>query len=179
MKKIKDRVLLGVLVGVFSAIVGRLLNTFEYRAGLTDAKYDNMAANLFVDKRQIGTPEGRTIGAVVNAVLTGVAGISIVYLLSMTGRDKPVLKGMGIGILFWLALFGLTPRVGIVERFKKPLSPLLGLVDHLIFGGLCGWIVSKFGDSTLFPDVGQKNVKRKLPLFSYAKKPGTRGNTIK
>jgi hypothetical protein len=173
MKKIKDRISLGIISGVFSSIPGRLLNTFEYRAGLTDAKYGQMAANLFVSKKQVDTMEGRAIGAIVNGILTGVAGISAVYLLSMTGRDKAVIKGMGIGILFWLALFGLTPRVGIVEKTKKPLSPLLGLVDHIVFSSLCGLIASRLGDDSLFPDTGLNNNKEKLPLVSYSQEPHT------
>lgn len=169
MSKIKDRIFLGIITGVISSIPGRLLNACEYRAGLTEAKYGQMAANLFVDKKKVDTIEGRAIGAFVNGILTGVGGTFAVYLLSMTGRDKAAVKGMGIGLLLWLALFGLTPRAGLVEKPRKPLTSLLGLIDHLIFGALCGLTASKLGDDSLFPDIGRQNRKEKLPLFSFSR----------
>jgi|GEM_PF-366543 len=168
MGKIKDRIFLGIVTGVISSIPGRLLNACEYRAGLTEAKYGQLAANLFVDKKKADTMEGRVIGAIANGILTGVGGTFAVYLLSMTGRDKAAVKGMGIGLLLWLALFGLTPRAGVVERPRKPLTSLLGLIDHLIFGSLCGVIASRLGDDSMFPDTGKQNRKEKLPLFSYS-----------
>lgn len=47
-----------------------------------------MAANLFIDKKQVDTMKGRAIGEVTNGILTVVAGTLAVYLLSATGRDK-------------------------------------------------------------------------------------------
>jgi hypothetical protein len=168
MSKVKDRIFLGIVTGAISSLPGRLLNAFEYRIGLTEAKYGQMAANLFIDKKQVDTMKGRAIGAVTNGILTAVAGTLAVYLLSATGRDKAAIKGMGIGLLFWLALFGLTPRAGVVEKPKKPLTSLFGLLDHLIFGCLCGLTASRLGDDSLFPDTGIHDRKEKLPLFSYS-----------
>ncbi|HHX77838.1 MAG TPA: hypothetical protein GX697_05780 [Firmicutes bacterium] len=144
------------------------MNAFEYRQGLTEAKYGQMAANLFVEKNQKDTMEGRVIGAVTNGILTAITGTITVYLLSATGRDKAPIKGMGVGLLFWLTLFGLTPKAGVVQKNQKPLTSLLSLADHIIFGTLCGIIASKLGDDSLFPDSKSSGHKRKVPLFSYS-----------
>jgi len=164
--KIKDRIFLGIVTGVIGSLPGRLLNAYEYRVGLTEVKYGQMGANLFVNEKQINTRGGRIIGAITNGILTGLMGITSVYVLSLTGRDKAIIKGAGVGSLFWLGLFGLTSKAGFVHKSQKPLTSLLGLVDHIIFGSLCGLTASRLGDDSLFPDTRLQNPEEKMPLVS-------------
>lgn len=165
MKKIKDRVLLGIVSGLIAAIPGRLLNTAEYSAGLTDAKYSHMAASLFTNKEN--SDLGQLLGSVANEAMVTTTGVAITYTLSATGRDSAVIKGIGVGTMYWFGLYGLTSALGILPKSKKPLSPLLGFVDHIIFGASCGLIASKLGDDSLFPDNEIKTPEDKLPLISH------------
>ncbi len=165
MKKIKDRIFLGIVSGLIGGMPGKLLNTIEYCNGLTDVKYGQMAASLFTSKKRSNL--GQLLGSVSNEALVTSTGIAITYTLSATGRDFAVLKGMGIGIVYWFGLYGLSSRIGLSPKNKKPLSSLLGLIDHIIFGTLSGVIASNLGDDSLFPDNVIKTPKDKLPLFSH------------
>lgn len=161
--KIKDRILLGILAGVICGIPGRVTNAIQYNKKLTDVKYGQMSANLFLPSSKVNTTEGRIVSSLVNNTMISITGILTTYVLSITGRDKAIVKGMGVVTSMWVAIYGLTARLGLSIKSKKPLGPILSYIDHAIFGALCGLFVSKFGDDSLFPDVKIKP-EEKLPL---------------
>lgn len=164
MKKIKDRLLLGIVSGLIGAIPGRLLNTAEYRKGLVDMKYGQMAANLFTNKALINTPHGKILGSLANELLTTTTGTAITYVLSATGRDHRTLKGMSVGILYWFLLNGLGTKLTATTNKSKPISHIYGLFDHLLFGAITAEIATRLGDDSLFPDNEIKTKNMKLPL---------------
>lgn len=166
MKKIEDRLTLGIVTGLIASVLGRLLNALQYKAKLSNSKYGQMAAGLFISKNKINTKEGKLLGSIGNHILTVTMGTIVTYTLSSTGRDKGILKGIAIGSLYWLVLYGFAPQLGITTKAKKPLTPLLSFVDHLIFGCLSAIVVSKLGDDSLFPDNEIKTDKGNLPLLS-------------
>lgn len=149
--KIKDRILLGIVSGLAASIPGRALNELEYKRGLTDQTYEQAASYVFIRRKQIQTLPGKAIGIIANQALAATTGVLTAYVLSSTGRDHAILKGMGIGILYWMALRGLPSKLGFAFPQKKPLTPLLSLLDHLIFGATLGYLTDKLGDDSLFP----------------------------
>lgn len=163
MKKITDRIFLGLICGVITGFPGRMLNTIEYHLGITDVKYGQTAANLFLPKDKVNTKEAQITASLNNHIGLGILGSCIVYLLSATGRDHAAIKGMGVGASAWVAVYGLAVRFGVDVRSKKPLAPVLSFIDHALFGALCGVLVSKLGDDSLFPKPQAK--KENIPLF--------------
>lgn len=160
--KIKDRVMLGLLAGLVAAIPARLLNNVAYKLGLTDRKYGQMAASLFLptNKQKVHRRETQIVGGIADRINCGIMGLTITSLLSLTGRDKAVIKGISVTSLAWLTLYGLTTRLGVAPQSRKPLSSLLSFGDHAVLGGLCGWIVAEFGHDALFPDGKQRHTHR-------------------
>ena len=165
MRKIKDRLLLGLVSGLIGATPGRLLNAAEYHRGIVDVKYGQMASSLFTGKKRVNTPEGKILGSLAHELLTITTGTAITYTLSATGRDYAPLKGMGIGALYWFMLYGLNTNLKYSAKNERPYSHLLGLVDHLLFGALAGTVASKLGDNSLFPDNSVKDQDEKQPLI--------------
>jgi hypothetical protein len=165
--KIRDRILLGVLAGIVCGTPGRIFNDLEYHLKLTDVKYGQMAANLFLPKNKLNSPKARIIASLINQTNISLMGVMVCYLLSATGRDKAVLKGIGVGATAWTTIYGLTARIGLSVKTRKPLSPILSFIDHALFGTMCGLFVSKFGHDSLFPDNRIKNTREKLPLINF------------
>jgi hypothetical protein len=87
MFKIKDRILLGTLSGIISAGIGRIINKINYEKGLTDIRYNPLAAELFLPKKLCNTEGGALLGFIVNNINVAVNSIAITYLLSATGKD--------------------------------------------------------------------------------------------
>ena len=92
--KIRDRIVLGITAGVLAGIPARLVNNAIYKIGLTDRKYGQMAASLFLPaKKQKAHPrETRIVGSLTDRINCSMMGIAITYLLSATGRDNAVIK---------------------------------------------------------------------------------------
>ena len=156
MLKIKDRILHGMITGIIAGTPDAIINALEYRAGLTDLKYGQMGANVFLPESKINDKKAKVLGILTNYTLIGASGTLFSYLLSATGRDKAVIKGIGYGILSWLAIYGMGAKVGLTVQTKKPLAPLLSFIDHVLYGGLLGLIAPKIGDDSLFPDNKQQ-----------------------
>jgi len=166
MKKIKDRILLGVLTGIICGIPGRVVNDIEYHLGLTDVKYGQMASSLFLPKGKTDTRVARIIASITNNTMISLTGIFITYLLSATGRDKAAVKGISVTSLFWIGLYGFATRLNIILKSKHPFSSILSFIDHAVFGALCGIFAAKVGDDSLFPDKQPKGNGDKLPLVN-------------
>jgi len=151
--KIRDTVLLGITAGILAGFPARFTNNTAYRLGLTDRKYGQMAASLFLpsNKQRVHRQETEVVGFLADYINCGLIGVIVASVLSRTGRDYAALKGVGVASLAWMALYGLTTRLKVAPASRKPLSSILSFGDHVLFGALCGWISSRLGSSFIFP----------------------------
>lgn len=166
MLKIKDRIIHGMITGIIAGTPDTIINALEHRAGLTDLTYSQLGANVFVPKSKINNKKALVPGLLANYTVISATGILFTYILSATGRDKAVIKGICFGILSWLAIYGIGVKVGLTVGSKKPLASLLSFVDHALFGSLLGLIAPKIGDDSLFPDSNRKGEKKQQPLVA-------------
>lgn len=173
MRKIKDRLLLGVVCGLLGSGIVKIINPIEYKAGLTDLRFNQPAASLFLSKKEAlsNSFENKVIALVVNNTMVSATGSMIVYLLSKTGRDYAVLKGAGVGLMQWIGIWGFLSRIGVTVKSNKALTHILSFVDHALFGAATGYLASKLGDDSLFheslpqekPEASQSKV---ISIFS-------------
>jgi hypothetical protein len=160
MRKIKDRILLGALSGTIASVAGRILNKFNFKKGLTDIRYNPMAAQLFLSKKKSKSPQGVFLGSIVNNINTAVNGIGLTYFLSATGKDHLLLKGMGAGAFSWILIDGIMGSRVLKIRSGKPFAPTVRLGEHLVYGMLCAALITQLGDESLFPQKSKKNMER-------------------
>ncbi|AFM39732.1 hypothetical protein Desaci_0671 [Desulfosporosinus acidiphilus SJ4] len=151
MFKIKDRIVVGAISGILSASVGRTANKVNYALGLTDIRYNPMAANLFLPKKVIQSRQGVLLGLVVNNIGVAANGIALTYLLSATGKDYKLLKGLGAGAFSWIMVDGFIGSQLLKIKSSKPFAPTMRLLEHLLYGALCSTLITKLGDDSLFP----------------------------
>lgn len=102
------RIILGAVCGLIAGAIGRATNAIEYKAGLTDMRFNLPGASLFLPKKEAkaNTIEGKIIASLVNNTTVGATGTMITYLLSATGRDKAMIKGAGFGAMQWVSISG-------------------------------------------------------------------------
>ena len=165
MKKIRDRIILGTVCGLIASVAAKVPNAIEYKAGLTDMRFNQPAASLFLSNREAksNSTESKIIAALVNNTMVSATGTLVTYMLSITGRDKAMLKGAGVGIMQWIGIWGLLSKLGLTVKSSKPLTHMLSFVDHAAFGASMGLLAAKLGDDSLFPDKEVTN-NEKLPL---------------
>ncbi len=160
MVKIKDRILLGTLGGTLSAFAARILNRINYNKGLTDIRYNQLAAHLMLPKSKTKTTSGILLGAIVNNINVAANGVMLTYILSATGKDHAILKGMGAGAFSWVVVDGLVASHVLKVKSGKPIGPIVHLAEHLFYGALCATFITQFGDDSLFPPKEEKPLER-------------------
>lgn len=164
MLKIKDRILLGALSGILASFPARIINRFTHAKGFTDKRYNPLAARIFLDKKEVKTTPGVLTGAIVNNINTAATGVAMTYLLSATGRDNAILKGMGISAFMWVLVDGVVSGHLLKVKSKKPIGPITHLAEHLFYGALCATLITRLGYESLFPPK-EKNSPKRTPLL--------------
>ncbi len=173
MQKIKDRIILGAISGMIAGAIGGGLNAIWYRAGLTDLRFNQPAASLFLTHKEAkkNTLGGKAIAFLANNTMLGTSGIIVVYLLTFTGRDYAIIKGIGVSMMQWIGVWGFFSKLRITVKSYKPLTHLIGCADHMVYGAIMGFLVSRLGDDSLFPDYQHQN-DSEMPPSTLKLKPG-------
>lgn len=169
MRKIKDRITLGAITGIVISAPFQMFDALIHELKITDVSYGYSASNLFLTKDKTTTSGGKTISSLVNFVNSGLVATAITYTLALTGKDKAILKGVGIGAMMWVGISGLISNVGLNIKSKKPSTPLISFAEHLLHGAMCSYMITKIGDDSLFPDNNNVNKHDKIPVV-YSRK---------
>jgi hypothetical protein len=163
--KIKDRVTLALVGALIGVCPGHILNRFLIKKGIVDYRYDRLGAGMFLEKYAANSRVGQLTGIIVNELNGALLSLVITYALSITGRDKTVLKGVGIGLSSWVLINGFLSGSILGKKSVKPWVPLINAAFHMVSGCLIGITVSKLGDDSLFPDMMGKNTRDMLPVM--------------
>jgi len=151
MFKIKDRIILGAISGIVGGKAVRIMNKINYNIGVGDIRYNLMAAELFLPKKDTKKSQANLLGGLVNNINSAFFGIILTYLLGVTGKDYKIIKGMGIGTLTWIMIDGLIGSQILKIKSRKPLAPTVRLLEHLFGGAFIAALITKLGDESLFP----------------------------
>ncbi|KJS82957.1 MAG: hypothetical protein JM58_13555 [Peptococcaceae bacterium BICA1-8] len=151
MKKIKDRITLGIVAGVLANVVKQGLSYVFKKLKLINITAPDKAAAMFISKRKTKKPAGSIVGIVADFCIACKLGILLVYVLSATGKDNHLLKGWSIGSLAWTLMYGFLSRMGGTGFSQmKPRDSLSGYFTHAIFGLAVAELIVRLGDEKLF-----------------------------
>lgn len=169
MRKIKDRLVLGAIAGMVTSLPIQIFDALMHENGITDLSYAYSASRIFLTKKKTKTLPGKAVSAIVNFANSSTVATAITYILSLTGKDYALLKGAGIGTMMWVGIGGLMSSIGLKIKSKRPITPLILLGQHIIFGVMCSYIIIKLGDNSIFPD---KHIQKqtKVPVIDSANK---------
>jgi hypothetical protein len=164
MRKIKDRIILGTITGIISSAPLQIIDALIYRHGITDLPFVYLASKIFLTKKKTKTTAGKAISSLVNFANSSFISTTITYMLSLTGKDRALIKGAGFGILMWIFIAGLLSNLGLNIKSRRPVTPLIYLGEHIVFGALCSYFITKLGDNSLFPN---DNIRKrtKVPVI--------------
>lgn len=152
MYKIKDRVLLGTLAGFTGDIVKTVIDDISNKKKLSQRSFRETAAGVWVKKgSEARSIKGQVLGGLLDLGMSIAGGIGTVYLLTETGRDhlitKGLISGIGLGSLIDFAI-GTLPQNKI--KPTDATSHLSYMVSHAAYGLVTTALVAKFGHPSLF-----------------------------
>jgi len=144
---IKDKVIVGAIVGLLADAVKLAVNYLAFTLGFTRVVFWQIAATLFLDRQDLFKPVAYIVGAVADLTVTAIIGVVFIYFIHFTGHKYLWIKGVGFGLAVWVGLFG--TFLGTAVRGKLPQEPsgiLVTLVAHSIFGlslAFFTWLLQK------------------------------------
>ena len=151
MKKIKDRLLLGVVVGLGSNIVKNSLNLGWGLIGWSDLGSQQRATGMFLPRDKMASRKGKVVGYLADQTVACLIGCATVGVFSCTGKNKPVFRGSSLGATAWLMLYGVLGTFGATKiNSKSPNTMLAEFASHLAFGATSGYLIDTIGDDDLF-----------------------------
>lgn len=151
MRKIEDRLQLGVISGLTGVLVKDLVGVLITKAGLAEDASPQMAAGMLLPAQKVASPLGRLAGWLADAAVGSALGIATVYTLSLTGKDRPFLKGLTTGALAWVGLYGVLGNMGATNvRTVKPRTVLGEFLTHTVYGMVTAATAAYLGDEDLF-----------------------------
>lgn len=158
MKKINDRIYLGLISGTAGLIVLTLIDVISSKMGISQRSYRTTAAGVWVSSRREAEKwSGQLLGMIMKTGLSMFGGVSVVTMLTKFGRDKLIPKGLFFGVTFGAAITAMLS--GFANNKVKPkdaLSNLAYIVSHAAFGLASVFTAAKIGDDSLF-DTPPKN----------------------
>ena len=151
MKKIQDRVQLGIISGLAGVFVKDLVGTVLVKTGLAEEGAPQRAAGMLLPAYKVAAPLGRAAGWMADAAVGCLLGIASVYVLSFTGKDRAPLKGLTTGALAWVGLYGVLGNMGATNvRTALPRTVLSEFIGHSVFGLVSTATAAFLGDEDLF-----------------------------
>jgi len=132
---LKDKIMVGALIGIFSDAVKLTSNYIMYKLGWTSVVFWQIVAARFLTKDDLSKPSALFIGAVADITVSAILGIGFVYFVYLFGRKFLFIKGIGYGLLIWVVLLGslLSQTIG-GKITPTPPGIIVTMIAHFIFG---------------------------------------------
>lgn len=151
MQKIKDRIVLGVVAGLTANLTKQAIEWTAYRYHITREVGADKAAGFLLPPNKIRTKAGRCIGLVADSSIAACLGILGVYVLTFTGKDYPLVKGVCIGNATWTMAYGILTRMGVSSSvYRDKDTTAVAWLSHTAFGISKFWLLNKLGHPSLF-----------------------------
>lgn len=132
-----DHFLLWAISGIIGVLSRDLWSAFAKLIGLAKFYVWNIGADVFLESNQIKTVLGTIVGFLTDFVTGSFLGIIFGLFIEWKGNKYYLLKGIGLGLLAWLFLFGILfhtlPQTQTTAP-KDALSTISAFIGHFIFG---------------------------------------------
>lgn len=159
MFKIKDRVALGVFAGLCGNLVKTVIDEVSLKKKISQRSFRETASGVWVSsQKEASNVKGQLLGGLLDFGMGTLGGIGTVYLLSKTGRDQLLTKGIVSGITIGssvTALLSAFPQNKV--RPKDAASNLSYMVSHAAYGLVTTFVAAKLGHPSIYDAKPQNN----------------------
>ena len=162
MRKVNDRIYLGMLSGIIGWAAFRLTDVLLFKNGISKRSYPTIAAGILVSSRREAEKwSGQFLGTLMDMGLCMVGGVSMVKMLTTFGRDKLVPKGLFFGLTFGGIITAILSKISNKKVIPNDaISNILYIVSHAVFGLVSIFTAAKIGDDSLFDIPPQNNYSK-------------------
>jgi len=180
MLKIKDRVALGVFAGLCGNLTKTAIDEISYQLKISQRSFREAASGVWVTQKQSRSVKGQILGGLLDFGMGTIGGIGTVYLLSKTGRDQLMAKGLVSGVTLGSTITAFVSAFPQNRaRPKDAASNLSYMISHAAYGIVTTYVAAKFGDPSLYDTEPQNDLleptiqtteeakNKRMPVLKY------------
>jgi len=135
----RDKIMTGAVIGLLADAVKLAVNYLAFLLKFTPIVFWQITASRFLEKKDLSQPLAFVIGAVADLFTSAFLGVLFLYMTRYIGKKYLLLKGLGFGILVWVALFGTVLRqTGIILKLDAT-SIAVTMIAHAVYGVAIGF----------------------------------------
>jgi len=151
-KMINDRIVLGTIAGLAGNAAKMMVDEVSVRLGISQRNYRSTAAGVWVSTHhEANCIQGQVLGTILDFGMGLLGGIGIVELLTLSGKDHHVGKGLVAGISFGSIITAfLSAFAQNKVRPKDAATNLSYLLTHAIYGVVTTEVAVRLGEPQLF-----------------------------
>ena len=162
MKKINDRIYLGLVSGIAGWAAFKVTDVFFFKKGISKRSYPTIAAEIIgFSRREAEKWSGQFLGILIEVGLCMVGGILMVKMLTTYGRNKLVPKGLFVGLTFGKAITVILSKLSNKKVIPNDtISNILYIISHAAFGLASVLTAAKLGNDSLFDNPLQNDYSK-------------------
>jgi hypothetical protein len=169
MRKINDRIILGLIVGLLADIPKNLLCLTLNKKGITTLKCSDLAASLFIPSYKVTTRKGTLFGLLCDFFVAGINGIMYIQLLVNSGKvnkSNALVKGALSGIFSFGLFRGVITKIGAGNVYPKDiLTNIMMGVSSSVWGITAGLLTLLLNRKGLIePPLASPYVQKVAPM---------------
>lgn len=173
---LKDKILVGAIIGISSNVVKLFVNYLGYRLGFSNVVFWQIAASRFLEKDDLNSGAAYIIGGVADLTVSAALGVAFIYILEFIGKDNLWLRGIGLGLAIWVFLFG--SLLGQSAVSQEPSGILLTLVAHLVYGLALSLFTGLYLKKVNQDENAVNDTKKKSKSFTIIPQPARKGQVF-
>lgn len=152
MKKIKDRITLGIVAGLTGTILKTISDEIFLRKKISQRSFRETASGVWVSsRREAKNPYGQILGFIMDLGLGMAGAVAQVHLLSKTGKNNLVAKGTFFGVTFGAIITAMLSGFNTNKvKPKDSRSNLAYVISNAIFGLSTTFAATLLGDESLW-----------------------------
>jgi hypothetical protein len=145
---LNDRFTLWIVFGIFGSICREIIGVLLLWTKISNSHIVYLAADLYSnDLSGIKSVYGIIAGTLTDWVLGAAIGIIIGLVLQWTGPKNYLLKGIGVGLIAWIGVYGFLVH-GLPQMFVLKSEPMvltcLSILTHCILGATTAFLINKY-----------------------------------
>lgn len=152
MKKIKDRMTLGIVSGLIGTILKTASDEVFLRANISKRSFRETASGVWVSsRRQAKNSYGQLLGAIMDLGLGMTGAVAQVQILSKTGKNNLFTKGAFFGVTFGATITAMLSGFNTNKiKPKDSKSNLSYVISNAVFGVAATYSAALLGDESLW-----------------------------
>ncbi|UWG97698.1 hypothetical protein LPY66_02365 [Dehalobacter sp. DCM] len=152
MKKIKDRITLGIVSGLLGTVLKTASDEIFLRKKISQRSFRETASGVWVSSRkEAKNPYGQILGQIMDIGLGMLGAIAQVQILSKTGKNNLFAKGAFFGITYGSIVTAMLSGFDTNKvKPKDARSNLSYVISHAIYGLGTTYATSLLGDESLW-----------------------------